>query len=93
MNKIISKNRWLHLPVVLSLCVLSLYSGWDPLHARAGEQGRSKPASTASGPIVDIPASTHDLGVILSKGTTYHHDFLILNVGSEVLEIREVVVG
>jgi hypothetical protein len=88
-----NKRRWFHLSVVLWLCALSLLVGWNPLHAQVSQQSRNRPGNPASGPIADIPDSTHDLGLIKSKGIIYHHDFLILNVGSEVLEIREVVVG
>jgi hypothetical protein len=93
LKSVCSKSGWFYTSILLWLCVLSLSSSWDALLAQAGEQARPRPGNAALGPVADIPVSTYDLGVIKSRGTTYHHDFLILSVGSEVLEIREVVVG
>jgi hypothetical protein len=78
--------------VALWLCNAGPWT-WTPLSVCAGEQSRARSKDASSSPNAEVPAPSHDLGVIKSKGMTYQHDFLVLNVGNGVLEIKEVVVG
>ncbi len=72
------------LAVVLPCC-LPFGSAWSQSHPGQGTE--------TTGPIVHLPVLTHDFGVIKSTVPTYQHDFLVYNVGSEVLILKEVVVG
>ncbi|MHC1744360.1 MAG: hypothetical protein AB9873_15185 [Syntrophobacteraceae bacterium] len=87
------KKRSLRLLMVLWFCCMSLSLWSNGAAGQRGDLSRAKEGSSGSGPALDIPVSTHDFGVIKAKGPAYHHDFLVLNVGSDVLEVKEVVVG
>jgi hypothetical protein len=79
--------------LILWLCGVGTVLRWSSACAQAGEQYRSRQGVNSVGPLADVPVSTYDLGLIKFKGLTYHYDFTVLNVGNEVLEIKEVMVG
>lgn len=86
----LKRRRWW---AVVWVCGLSLFGVWTALEAQLQKPGGSMGGRAASGPVAEVPVSSHDLGLLRSKGALYQHDFLILNTGNDVLEIREVIVG
>lgn len=71
--------------VVVLPCCLQCGSAWSQSHPSHGTE--------TTGPIVHLPVLTYDFGVIKSTVPSYQHDFLVYNVGGDVLILKEVVVG
>lgn len=93
MKRTQQRTEWLTSGMILSLCLAIALPATGLLCGQTAAQTRPAQRVEAKGPIADLPASSHDFGVIKSSGLTYEHDFLVFNTGSDVLEIREVVVG
>lgn len=79
--------------MVLCLCGLILPLSPNEAAGQKDNREKSKQGSVGIGPVAEIPVSTHDLGLIKTKGRIYQHDFLVLNAGGEALEISDVMVG
>ncbi len=87
------KRTSLRLLMVFCLCLMSVSPWTNAAAGRKGEASQAKQEASESGPVLDIPVTSYDLGVIKTRGARYQHDFTLLNVGDDVLEIKEVLVG
>ncbi len=90
-NELKRTSSWLLMG--LCLCLTSVSPWTDAAAGRQGEASQAKQEAGESGPVLDIPVTSYDLGVIKARGAKHQHDFMVLNVGDDVLEIKEVLVG
>lgn len=75
---------------LLCLCMIAFTGG---VHSSESDNPASSPGIDSQDiPFADVPETTHHFGKI-TPGGEYEHDFVVRNLGSANLEIKNVRVG